>query len=151
MKFEFTNRIRVGLHAHVLRVCILNTTEQPNKDVNDCTLIMNNYLLTFILFKEDQYLYLQNTISAIPLYFIFQNTSCTLVLDIKLHVVVCIILSEHMSKGHADDNIKCLQGGDSHCRAGGGGATGDERPEPGHNELIWFPNAQFRPLKRTCA
>jgi len=49
-----------------------------------------------------------------------------------------------MSKGHADDNIKCLPEGDSHST---GTIPPDERPDPGNNELIWFPNATFRPLE----
>lgn len=44
-----------------------------------------------------------------------------------------------MSKGaDADDNIKCLPEGDSHSVTT---IKLDERPEPGNNELIWFPNA----------
>lgn len=58
-----------------------------------------------------------------------------------------------MSNGtNADDNIKCLPEGDSHSVTT---IKLDERLEPGNNELIWFPNARFRPLREksrtTCA
>lgn len=62
-------------------------------------------------------------------------------------------LPKHMSNGtNADDNIKCLPEGDSHSVKT---IQLDERPEPGNNELIWFPNAPFHPLMKkswtTCA
>lgn len=49
-----------------------------------------------------------------------------------------------MSNGaDADDSIKCLPEGDSHSVTT---IKLDERPQPGNNELIWFPNALWRPL-----
>lgn len=54
-------------------------------------------------------------------------------------------LPKHMSNGaNADDNIKCLPEGDSHSVKT---IKLDERLEPGNNELIWFPNAPFHPLR----
>lgn len=50
-----------------------------------------------------------------------------------------------MSNGaNADGNIKCLPEGDSHSAKT---IKLDERLEPGNNELIWFPNAPFHPLR----
>lgn len=61
-------------------------------------------------------------------------------------------LPKHMSNGADADDIKCLLEGDSHSVTT---IKLDERLEPGNNELIWFPNAPFRPLmqksRTTCA